>query len=121
MRYSLWPYLSQRAYSIKTRIKTIKELFKHPPCIAQRAYSIKTRIKTPHLQALTAVHCLREHIPLKQGLRLWTTAHKCSGTTLREHIPLKQGLRHRIIRHVVAKFVLREHIPLKQGLRPTNF
>ena len=40
---------------------------------------------------------------------------------LREHIPLKQGLRHRSgVDSGQSKFTLREHIPLKQGLRPLS-
>ena len=67
---------SQRAYSIKTRIKTrLKGLKRGTRPLAQRAYSIKTRIKTL-LHPLTEVlRILREHIPLKQGLRLYSFPH----------------------------------------------
>ena len=41
-----FPLLSQRAYSIKTRIKTIKYPIYRRIGKTQRAYSIKTRIKT---------------------------------------------------------------------------
>ena len=60
----------------------------------QRAYSIRTRIKT-----LTGGHAVplmfpvREHIPLEQGLRLLRTASSESIASVREHIPLEQGLR----------------------------
>ena len=62
--------LSQRAYSIKTRIKTKPCLKSKIVINAQRAYSIKTRIKT-QIGALLfeKLALLREHIPLKQGLR----------------------------------------------------
>ena len=47
---------------------------------------------------LTVVACivlvLAEHIPVKQGLRLWDFVQKCYVTLLAEHIPVKQGLRH---------------------------
>ena len=37
---------------------------------------------------------------------------------LREHIPLKQGLRHPLfLQYSYSTPRLREHIPLKQGLR----
>ena len=63
--------IPQRAYSIKTRIKT-KEFLQPVLYLqrAQRAYSIKTRIKTAHFSLLRQPSLvLREHIPLKQGLR----------------------------------------------------
>ena len=65
--------------------------------------------------------CLREHIPLKQGLRLSKDIFVCI-SPLREHIPLKQGLRPPVNRSSACAFLrLREHIPLKQGLRPFSF
>ena len=89
------------------------------------------------------VTCLREHIPLQQGLRLTRRANCCIHSILREHIPLQQGLRHiALIGMVKLLWVsesifhynkdwdhphphrmhrkhpsLREHIPLQQGLR----
>ena len=87
--------LTQRAYSSKTRIKTIvyvsnavaTTLKEHIPvkqglrlhffkrvrnfCITQRAYSSKTRIKTILTPSqLRSSNTLKEHIPVKQGLRL---------------------------------------------------
>ena len=61
---------------------------------------------------------LREHIPLKQGLRRRYVAGFHPPAPLREHIPLKQGLRQELpfLNHVIC-LGLREHIPLKQGLR----
>ena len=64
--------MAQRAYSIKTRIKTIQnKKRKVEITLSQRAYSIKTRIKT-HIYPIHGYskYILREHIPLKQGLRL---------------------------------------------------
>ena len=63
---------TQRAYSIKTRIKTPRLVASLITAVsAQRAYSIKTRIKTQFLRShLAEFFSLREHIPLKQGLRL---------------------------------------------------
>ena len=41
---------------------------------------------------------------------------------LRDHIPLKQGLRPVVLAHTTANvFLLRDHIPLKQGLRQANW
>ena len=86
----------------------------------QRAYSIKTRIKT-HLLLVIDVcrRILREHIPLKQGLRQQDINREAKLVRLlREHIPLKQGLRLPFERAGGELCrVLREHIPLKQGLR----
>ena len=36
---------------------------------------------------------VREHIPLKQGLRLLAFSSVETAMAVREHIPLKQGLR----------------------------
>ncbi len=61
----------QRTYSIRTRIKT------HQPCYdcqslrCQRTYSIRTRIKTQvEIIEEQGFKHVREHIPLEQGLRL---------------------------------------------------
>ncbi len=59
-----------RPYSIKTRIKTKVILHKGLLITGPRPYSIKTRIKTPPPYAITqGIPRLRDHIPLKQGLR----------------------------------------------------
>ena len=82
-----------------------------------RPYSIKTRIKTPLWPYEAPLEYVRNHIPLKQGLRLVLcaysqyvkgprpysiktrikTIHKkelsVRTTHVRDHIPLKQGLR----------------------------
>ena len=63
--------------------------------MAPRAYSITTRIKTVKtlLQSVFAEY-LREHIPLQQGLRRHGLVVSCHCfKILREHIPLQQGLR----------------------------
>ena len=38
--------------------------------ISQRPYSIRTRIKTPRPTAVNRSRTVRDHIPLEQGLRL---------------------------------------------------
>ena len=61
----------------------------------QRAYSIRTRIKTLYSISQTGnIIPVREHIPLEQGLRQIFFACICSkANVVREHIPLEQGLR----------------------------
>ena len=59
----------------------------------QRAYSIRTRIKTNELRLLVLGRLIREHIPLEQGLRQVYLPTKESFVVIREHIPLEQGLR----------------------------
>ena len=61
--------------------------------------------------------CLREYVPLKQGLRLRGLSFITALSALREYVPLKQGLRRGIIYCTGAGIVLREYVPLKQGLR----
>ena len=112
-----WVWLSRRAYSIKTRIKTLLKislkflilLAEHIPLkqglrrrisaiklliSSRRAYSIKTRIKTLRAAHLMKKETLAEHIPLKQGLRPSRNVLSVTASLLAEHIPLKQGLRH---------------------------
>ena len=95
MFFAIKPLSRQRAYSIKTRIKTGFTVTSVAPLSGQRAYSIKTRIKTPLRQSRKQLFPqVREHIPLKQGLRQNLFPVKLSqSNTVREHIPLKQGLR----------------------------
>ena len=71
--------LSQRAYSYKTRIKTRRRLLLiNQSYDTQRAYSYKTRIKTvPFMSIEPQVNPLKEHIPIKQGLRLFITYSVC--------------------------------------------
>ena len=62
---------------------------------------------------------LRDHIPLKQGLRPYVEKYTNGFIyrVLRDHIPLKQGLRPlRFTRTRRVIDLLRDHIPLKQGL-----
>ena len=83
-----------------------------------RACSTKTRIKTISGTPKASVEALREHVPLKQGLRLRYHVLMGRGQVLREHVPLKQGLR--LCQALIIRcelFELREHVPLKQGLR----
>ena len=62
-----------RPYSITTRIKT---LFLNWYCnylfISPRPYSITTRIKTERSSNVVSAHSVRDHIPLQQGLRLFS-------------------------------------------------
>ena len=62
---------------------------------------------------------LKEHIPVKQGLRpLFNETTIIVPAWLKEHIPVKQGLRH--LSSVSLRLHLsnlKEHIPVKQGLR----
>ena len=88
----------QRAYSIRTRIKTLLIFAKVASFInSQRAYSIRTRIKTASvvLRSVVVVS-VREHIPLEQGLRLPVATPTATSVGVREHIPLEQGLRHAV-------------------------
>ena len=64
--------ICQRASSTKTRIKTIGLSALSPLINGQRASSTKTRIKTSQsvLTITDSVPTVREHHPLKQGLRL---------------------------------------------------
>ena len=87
--------------------------------------------------------CVRDHIPLEQGLRHTATdADLRPRFTVRDHIPLEQGLRHKVrlvmniclesqrpysIRTRIKTYQrcylhyqshpVRDHIPLEQGLR----
>ncbi len=66
----------------------------------QRAYSIRTRIKTGVGSVGQSVLLpVREHIPLEQGLRLLAVFSFDGFTEVREHIPLEQGLRQRFFVH----------------------
>ena len=62
--------------------------------ISQRAYSIRTRIKTSRMLTAASLRMIvREHIPLEQGLRRVFSLTVVSKYSIREHIPLEQGLR----------------------------
>ncbi len=86
--------------------------------LGQRAYSIRTRIKTLCGGKLK-IHSreVREHIPLEQGLRPLYVKCYIKIYKVREHIPLEQGLRPN--EKIITKggLTVREHIPLEQGLR----
>ena len=62
----------------------------------RRAYSSKTRIKTLSSQSSWKINSVGEHIPVKQGLRLLFVFPPTSTTYVGEHIPVKQGLRLRL-------------------------
>ena len=89
---------------------------------SQRPSSIKTRIKTPSCWLHTCSCRVRDHLPLKQGLRLhcrWRSA-SCHAR-VRDHLPLKQGLRLSVvILCYLGAEQVRDHLPLKQGLRLDN-
>ena len=90
--------------------------------VSQRAYSIRTRIKTEDLGKAGLNHWdVREHIPLEQGLRLSLATSTTVAISVREHIPLEQGLRHELSTEKDVSDFVREHIPLEQGLRLTAF
>ena len=86
--------------------------------LSQRAYSIRTRIKTvANYRVLRCNQAVREHIPLEQGLRQPHGRPVCFYASVREHIPLEQGLRLLMVRRLGLFLWVREHIPLEQGLR----
>ena len=112
--------------------------------VSQRPYSIRTRIKTWTRTRRAHVPCsVRDHIPLEQGLRQSTRTLNQPPVTVRDHIPLEQGLRRLLmsssvwvspvcqrpysIRTRIKTCVfslsmpkasnVRDHIPLEQGLR----
>ena len=103
--------MRQRAYSIRTRIKTriVLEGVINTEC--QRAYSIRTRIKTTESRQVVVFRdSVREHIPLEQGLRLLSTLRPRGIELVREHIPLEQGLRLELGSGVKHRIVLSESI-----------
>ena len=86
----------------------------------QRPCSTQTRIKTHNVAKIVSFHDVRDHVPLKQGLR---HSYYCNSSlkrlSVRDHVPLKQGLRLTSQSNVISKERrVRDHVPLKQGLRP---
>ena len=68
------------------------------------------------------MNVLKEHIPVKQGLRRYKIFHNSNILSLKEHIPVKQGLRLiKLITPTGGNVFLKEHIPVKQGLRHLSF
>ena len=61
--------------------------------------------------------CVRDHIPLEQGLRLNGAANLFHLLYVRDHIPLEQGLRRPPEDTYPPGLSVRDHIPLEQGLR----
>ena len=59
----------------------------------QRPYSIRTRIKTSCCNCSGSGCCVRDHIPLEQGLRHNGAMGTALKGNVRDHIPLEQGLR----------------------------
>ena len=86
---------SQRAYSIKTRIKTLGGYHLAYLIVSQRAYSIKTRIKTRYTKEfLSTIFMPQRAYSIKTRIKTYSHAvYSLLTTQLREHIPLKQGLR----------------------------
>ncbi len=139
--------LSRRAYSSKTRIKTLNSVvadgvrclvgehipvkqglihccrrpFPLDPHGRRRAYSSKTRIKTQIVVTIVRLCRVGEHIPVKQGLRPLGANSSSETLYVGEHIPVKQGLRLQLIVLATKVFAtVGEHIPVKQGLRQVN-
>ena len=108
----------QRAYSIRTRIKT-RALHKNRlKTHGQRAYSIRTRIKTPsrplwpfELMLCQRAYSIRTRIKTSFGSGSKPKAIRQRAYSIRTRIKTQKPLTLRHIRSV------REHIPLEQGLR----
>ncbi len=115
-----------------------------PPHSTQRTTSTKTRIKTPEHKTIEFnIQCLREQLPLKQGLRphvlspsLWMTLTQRTTSTktrIKTHqrpfchhkdllsqrtTSTKTRIKTLLYRPIMSKYtILREQLPLKQGLR----
>ncbi len=86
--------------------------------MGQRPSSTKTRIKTIGHNDLSTAVPVRDHHPLKQGLRLGFLLHVVNHVHVRDHHPLKQGLRLAFASATPNALPVRDHHPLKQGLRP---
>ena len=69
--------------------------------------------------AANAADCVRDHIPLEQGLRRTEEVLYDLRPLVRDHIPLEQGLRHSRTYPHTWSYTVRDHIPLEQGLRRT--
>ena len=67
---------------------------------------------------LKVFFCVRDHIPLEQGLRLeLPESVDIYEFIVRDHIPLEQGLRRWTRLASTPRNTVRDHIPLEQGLR----
>ena len=63
--------------------------------MCQRPSSTQTRIKTGVTVFNMRIQAVRDHLPLKQGLRHCNSyLHALHEKLVRDHLPLKQGLRH---------------------------
>ena len=76
------------------------------PCLCPRPSSIKTRIKTVcHVYLFHHIGKVRDHLPLKQGLRPVGDAAEHLIFDVRDHLPLKQELRHYLVPLSTGLFV----------------
>ena len=114
--------VSQRPYSIRTRIKTWTRTRRaHVPCSVRDHIPLEQGLRRGGRGSEnTPAPFVRDHIPLEQGLRpSWTgSCRACSG--VRDHIPLEQGLRQSTRTLNQPPVTVRDHIPLEQGLRLLN-
>ncbi len=89
-------------------------------CGCQRPSSITTRIKTVLAPKLIDFGCVRDHLPLQQGLRRLKKV-LLRDSEVRDHLPLQQGLR-LPFQYIAIRFsTVRDHLPLQQGLRPSAY
>ncbi len=111
--------LGQRAYSIRTRIKTQRPIMLYVlPMESQRAYSIRTRIKTTRQNAQCRIATrVREHIPLEQGLRQSKWFEVFGRFDSQRAYSIRTRIKTRLSCYCCCCFAVREHIPLEQGLR----
>ncbi len=109
-----------RPSSTKTRIKTASTptMVKTSPSLRDHP-PLKQGLRPPSSsKVLPSSLALRDHPPLKQGLRRLDWVCNRKNVTLRDHPPLKQGLRRVDTGHGEDFTIfLRDHPPLKQGLR----
>ena len=111
--------ISQRVYSNRTRIKTLCKVFIHYFRNSQRVYSNRTRIKTGNsLHTLSTDICVKEYIPIEQGLRPLILIIVTNAHCVKEYIPIEQGLRPIISFAGISTSFVKEYIPIEQGLRP---
>ena len=117
----LWPLAvggCQRPYSIRTRIKTASILLRRSSIDVRDHIPLEQGLRLYSFFIFVFLVNVRDHIPLEQGLRRFVklpfTGVSCS---VRDHIPLEQGLRRSCLWDSVIHGEVRDHIPLEQGLR----
>ena len=110
----------QRLSSITTRIKTtgLRSLLHWGT--RQRLSSITTRIKTKTKTRTPLFLCVKDYLPLQQGLRhdwqgLWQVL-----TYVKDYLPLQQGLRPPSGHGAHQDDGVKDYLPLQQGLRLTK-